>query len=313
MVKYRLFRIAAFLVPLAPIWLSWPLAVAVGALLWLVAGDSRRRVERNLRHIPALSNDPARLSRAARGVFQHMALNYLDFFRGPSISDAELMAGWDIENQSGFDEAMARGKGMIILAGHFGNFERGSARLGVLGHHLMAPVEHMEPEPLFQFFCQIRQHHNLRVVAADSRESLRDLMDALKRGEIVIFLADRHILGASATVSFFGEPAQLPTGPVALALRSQAPVMGVYCWREGRNHSRGVFAPLAIGAENDPISSSTERSSAAVAGAVATKRSRVQIAEDIQRALQQFVAQLEQQVAAHPEQWVSTLSPIWDD
>lgn len=313
MAKYRIFRVAAALVPLVPIWLAWPAAVAIGSLLWALAGGARQRVERNLRHIPALANDPARLQQAARGAFQQMALNYLDFLRGPHISDAELTSGWTIEHQEAFDEMIGRGRGMIVLSGHFGNFELGASRFGALGYSLMAPVEHMEPEPLFQFFCQMRQHHRLRVVAADSRESLREMMDALKRGEIVIFLADRHVLGASVTVSLFGEPAQLPTGPIALALRSGAPVMGIYCWREGRGRSHGVFLPLEIESGDAIVRSGDAPASGGTAQAVATKRSRAQATAATQQTLQRFVTQLEDVVVTHPEQWVATFSKIWGE
>src|SRR5262249_48340022 len=233
MTRYRLFRLAAALLSRVPIAVARPLALAVGPLIWALAGATRQRTVRNLRHIAALRERPDRLHAAARGVFQTMALNYLDFFRGRGIADAELRAGWTIQNQADFDALMAEGRGMIIFTGHFGNFEFGASRLGVLGHRLLTPAERMQPEALFELFCQLREHHHLRIVPADSRDSLRELLDALKRGEIVIFIADRYVLGASAEVPFFGEPARLPTGPFALALRSGAPVMGVFSWRTG--------------------------------------------------------------------------------
>jgi KDO2-lipid IV(A) lauroyltransferase len=320
MTRYWIFRIAAAVIPHVPVAIARPLALATGFLIWLLAPGMRRRAERNLRHIPALAAHPDRLYAATRGVFQHMALNYLDFFRGTSISDQELRSGWTIENQQAFDVVMAQGRGLIIFTGHLGNFEFGASRLGALGYNLTAPAEHMEPDVLFQLFCRLREHHRLRVVPADSRDSLRELLDALKRGEIVIFLADRYILGSSVVVPFFGEPARLPTGPFALAARSGVPMMAVFSWREGPGRSYGVFTPLDVNASAPAGDASTEpgsggapsaASSAALASTATATRARS--GEQALRLQRLFLDELEKRVAAHPEQWVSALSPIWED
>jgi KDO2-lipid IV(A) lauroyltransferase len=312
--KYRAFRLAATLVPAVPIWLARPLVSFAAFFIWAFARGPRRQVERNLRHIPALANDPERLYWATRGVFQHMALNYLDFFRGPTISDKELKAGWTIVNQEAYDRAMAEGRGLILLTGHFGNFEFAASRLGALGYKLMTPVEHMQPEALFQLFCQIRQHHNLRLVAADSRDSLREMFDALKRGEVLLYLVDRYVMGSSAEVPFFGEPAKMPTGPIALALKSGAPVMVAYSWREGPGRSYGAFVPLDINAgEETAEATATESMSAGGSGSAPTRTAtRARSSELVLRAQAQFLQTMEAAIEQHPEQWVATLSPIWD-
>lgn len=303
MVKYWALRMAAAIVPLIPRWLAEPGAYAVGLLMWAVAGETRRRAARNLRHVPSLAGDPKRLRWATRGVFCHAALNYLDFLRGRRLSNRDLLAGWVIENDDKFLTTMGEGRGLIVLGGHFGNFELGASRLGALGYGVLTPAERMRPEALFQLFCRLREHHRMRIVPADSRDALRELFEALKRNEIVVFLADRYVLGASVVVPFFGEPAKLPTGPVALALRSGVPVMTVYSWR-GRGGKRfGRFIPLEL---REP-----ERATGTTGGTATRTRTAVNAAAT-ERALRLFVAELEKVIEAHPEQWVSALSPIWD-
>ena len=317
MIKYWLARMAAWIVPWIPLSLARPLALAAGTLVWALNGPGRRRVEWNLGHVPSLAGDPQRIRRAAGGVFRTSALNYLDFLRGPRLSDGELLAGWTIENQDAFDAAIAQGKGVIVLGGHFGNFELAASRLGAMGQRLIIPVEHMRPERLFRLFCAIRQHHGLRVVPADSREALRELLDALKRGEVVMFLADRYVLGASVDVPLFGVPARFASAPIALALRSGAPVLMANSWREGRGRWHGLFVPLTLAdAEGGEIGH--EREAARVGGGVrapaagmraAGARARTQ--EVTARALRRFLEVLERCVAEHPDQWVSAMLPIW--
>ena len=315
MVKYWVFRSAAVLVPRIPIQISRPLASFASFFIWALARGSQRQVQRNLRHIPALANDPERLYWATRGVFQHLALNYLDFFRGSHISDKELKAGWTIANQAVYDEALAKGRGLILLGSHFGNFELAASRLGALGYKLLTPVERMQPEPLFDLFCRIRQHHNLRLVPADSRDSLREMLETLKRGEAVMILADRYVMGASAEIPFFDAPAKMPTGPMSLAQRSGAPVIMAYSWREGPGQRCGAFVSLDINRE-ESLEAAPATHGDALPELSSSRRAetltRVRTAELAAEGQRQFLQVLEQAIEHHPEQWVATLWPIWD-
>ena len=304
MLRYWAFRIAAKVVPAIPIGIARPLAVALGTLLWALAGGQRRSVTANLRHVPSLAGDEARLRWAVRGVFQHLALNYLDFFRGAHLTEAEVLSGWTVENQDLFEATMAQGRGAILLGGHFGNFEQALSRLGALSFQTVTAVERMKPEAVFELFCRLREHHGMHLVPADSRDALRDMMDALKRGEMVAFLADRYVLGSSAEVPFFGEPARLPTGPFTLAQRTGAPVLGAFSWREGPGRSHGVFLPIAVDGDEtrNGTTDAPERRRAA----------RADRAAEAARMQQVYLAQLERMIAAHPEQWVATLYRIWE-
>src|SRR5215813_12071372 len=103
MVKYWLFRTAAAVVHLLPMRLARPLFTGIGALAWLCARGTRQRVERNLRHIPALAAHTGSLHAATRGVFVTSALNYFDFLRGQHLTDEEIHSGWTIEHEELLD------------------------------------------------------------------------------------------------------------------------------------------------------------------------------------------------------------------
>jgi lauroyl/myristoyl acyltransferase len=276
---------------------------ASGALAWRFSPKARQRVERNLRHIPALIDNPVALQRAARGVFQTTSLNYLDFLRGRRLTDKQIFANWTVEDEDEIDKAMARGKGLVIASAHLGNFESGASRLGAKGYKVVAPAERLRPEPLFELFCRLREHHNIRLLPADTRETLRDLMTALKNNEIVLIINDRHVSGSFVEIPLFGEPARLPTSAVALAQRTGAPLQAVFSWRTGPHTASGVIVPLNLDAE-------AKAAGAATTATIAPARTRG--TESATQALGLFVHEMEKVIAAHPEQWVSALSPIWD-
>jgi KDO2-lipid IV(A) lauroyltransferase len=307
--RYWLFRIATLVVPHIPLWIAEPLTQLGSLLIWALAGGTRRRVEANLRRVPSLAANPRKLRRAARGVFLHTALNYLDFFRGARMSDDELRDRWVIEGFPLFYQAMAQGRGLVLMTGHYGNWEYGVSRLGLEGYPMVAPAERLRPEKLFELFCRTREHHGLRILPADSRDTLRQLMDALKRNEIAAFLADRHVVGSSVELPFFGEPAKLPAAPMALALRTGAPVLAIFSWRDPGGWKHGQFVPLDLGSVSDEPAPGAAGSS--LRGGVAAP-ARARSGEAVARAMSLYVQAMEERIEAHPEQWVSALATIWD-
>jgi KDO2-lipid IV(A) lauroyltransferase len=318
--KYWAFRLAAATIPHVPVWLARPLAWLVGLAVWAIRPATRRRVGANLGHIPALAADPARRHRAVRGVFGHLALNYLDLFRVHRLGPSQALAGWHIDGQEYFDAALAEGRGVIVVAAHLGNFEQAAARLAAMGAPVVLPVERLEPDRLFALVCALRTFHGIRPVPVDRPEGLRELLAALRRGEAVLLASDRDVLGTGIEVPFFGAPARLPTGPVLLARRSGAPVIGAFSWREGSGRSGGIFVPLDLtgagpeGGEEvaSPTGAATSSANAGMTSGTAPATAGRQRGAAVQaHALGLVVRLLEERIAAHPEQWVAALAQIW--
>lgn len=312
--KYWVFRTMAAITPLAPLWLARRIAVAAGALLWLCAGGLRRRATRNLAHIPALAADPARLRKATRDVFITLALNYLDFFRGRFVTYEELSRGWDIRGWDIFERAMRAGRGAIVLGAHMGPFEYSGWKLGELGYPLLTPAERLRPERFNQLVSRLRNHHEARLLPGDDRETLRELLTSLRNGQMAMFAIDRWVMGPSDAWPLFGEPARLPTAPFALAARSDAPVFLLVPWRVGFNRIEAAVE-LITPERMSPIS--TDGVAAETLGKTSGETSARMRGRDreaaIARMRQRVYPLLERYISAHPDQWVSALSAVWDD
>lgn len=298
--KYWGFSALAAVAPRAPVWLARRLAVVVGVLAWALAVPLRKRAERNLRHIPSLAAEPARLRRAVRRVFMTMALNYYDFFRGRFVTYEELSRGWSIPNWQLFEDAIGAGRGVIVLGAHLGPFEYSGWKLGELGYSLLTPAERLRPERFQRLVERLRNHHEARMLPGDDRETLRELMTSLRNGQMVMFAIDRWVMGPSNPWSLFGAPARLPTAPFALAARSDAPVLFLTSWRVGLDRFEGVVEVVTPermpGAKTDSAPTHGRDREAAIA-----------------RMRQRVYPLVERYVSAHPGQWMSALSTVWED
>jgi KDO2-lipid IV(A) lauroyltransferase len=308
MSKYWLFRVAAAVVPRIPYELLYALAGPLAWLFWVCASGQRRRAEFNLRHVPGLSQDLGKLHRATRQVFRISILNYIEFLRTPSRTDAEVIASYTVEGQEVLEEALREGRGAILVSGHYGAFELSIARLGAMGYSVVAPAERLKPERLYQFMCAFRENHHFRFVPADERETVVQLKQALARNEIVAFGVDRYVAGAStAEIPFFGEPAKMAVTPMALALHLRVPVILAVGWHVGRNRYHGVIRRLDLGTlyEQAKVRTAAEASRYG-AQSVTELKQRAPV-----KAQRLFLEEFERFIVERPGQWVSALARVW--
>jgi KDO2-lipid IV(A) lauroyltransferase len=196
----------------------------LGRLGYRPLGIRRAVVERQLAAaLPALT--PAEVERIARAAYANLGRTSVETAILPSYSSADIVAlfeevnGWDVV------EALAsRGKGLIVVTGHLGNWELGGAYVAARGLPIDAVARHMA-NPLFdRYLTATRQRIGMSVV--HDEEAVRRVPRALRAGRAVAFLVDQGAVGLASTwVPFFGRYAKTPRGPAVFALRLGAPIV----------------------------------------------------------------------------------------
>jgi lauroyl/myristoyl acyltransferase len=231
-------------------------------------------VRGNLRQV--LGREP----RAAevRAVFQYGALNYWDTFALAHLRRDELIRLVTIHGFEHLDAALAQGRGVILAGAHLGSLALVGMVLPARGYSMLALVEPIKPPELFDFFVQRRAAFGARLLPATS-SSLRELLGALRRNELIGLVSDRDVTGTGLEIDFFGAPTRFADGAAALAVRTGAPILPAVAIRRPNGTFEGWIEP--------PVQ---------VADAPDSKLAI--------RALTQAVAlRLEYYVANHPEQW----------
>ena len=164
----------------------------------------------------------------------------------------------------------------------------------------------MRPEALFTFFRRSRERLGVRFLPADSRETLHEMVKVLRSGGVLVFAVDRLVTGASVELPFFGEPAKMPITPAGLALRLGAHVTAAFPYRLTPETAHIHVVPLTLG-EGATTEGQAARATAGTAGERA--EGAVEAGTRLQR---RFVTELERFLIAHPDQWISALSPVWE-
>ncbi|HEY0970405.1 MAG TPA: lysophospholipid acyltransferase family protein [Gemmatimonadales bacterium] len=234
--------------------LPWSRASNVGARLGLLGfrplGIRRDVVVRQIADsFPEL--DAAGVERIARGAYESLGRTTVEAGVLPSLGPGGVLdlfaecEGWDVVQEAGAD-----GRGIIFVAGHFGNWELGGAYIAARGIPLDAIVRG-QGNPLFDAYITETRTRLGMTVVHDS-EAVRRTPRSIKTGRSVAFLMDQGVLGLASTwVPFFGRPAKTPRGPAVFALRLDAPIVFAAPLRRPDNRFRMVFERVPVEVTGD--------------------------------------------------------------
>ena len=198
--------------------------------------------ERNLElAMPEMSVEERKAT--LRRVFESLGRLLGEFSQIPRItrrSVGEVVVYDGFEN---YQRAAERGRGVLLLTGHFGSWELCAFAQGVYGHPLNFLVRPADNPLLNQMINGYRELSGNRVI--DKNNAVKPVLEALKRGEDVGFLIDVNTLADQGVFcDFFGIPACSTTGLAVFALRTDAPVVpGVLIWDERLKKHRLRFEP----------------------------------------------------------------------
>ena len=229
-VEYALLRCVVALLSPFGIRRASNIGARIGALGYWPLGIRRGVVTRHLAAcFPELDDaDRALLARQSYEHLGRVAMESALMSRlGPESLRAlfERVEGWEV-----IERGRARGKGLVLVAGHLGNWELSGACLSALGVPLAA-VAKRQLNPLADAFVN-RTRRRLGMVVVFDDEAVRKLPRLLKDGYGIGLLADQAGLGAATFVPFFGRPARTPRGPAVFALRFGAPLIYVVAARQ---------------------------------------------------------------------------------
>ncbi len=215
-------------------WLPLPLLHAIAHPLgWLLYGlqhKQRYYAETNLALcFPELSaTERGRLARGSLVEIVKVLLEYPLLFLGRDNRVQNLIR--EVSGESLLKEGLARGKGVIALVPHLGNWE--VTNLYTSQHHPLTSMYRPQRHPgMDAMIKQGRERYGAKLVPSNNK-GMRELLRALQQGEIIGALPDQNPgAGTGVFVPFFGINTYTPVFAGRLANRTGASVVMVVAER----------------------------------------------------------------------------------
>jgi KDO2-lipid IV(A) lauroyltransferase len=225
------------------------IGAVVGRLAYRPFGIRRAVAERHLRH--AFPDAAATwLTQTARSAYAHLGRETIALLRMADLSADELLARSTVDGFDAFERAVARGRGVAIVAGHLGNWEIGAAILAARGVPIDV-VAQRQHNPLFDRAI-VAARRRLGVGVIERSRATKLALRSLRAGRVVAFAADQNAGRTGVFVPFFGRRASTHRGAALMALRTGAPVFLAVPLRASGERYHLRLEEVVVDREGDP-------------------------------------------------------------
>ena len=228
-----------------PLIVSLWLGRGLGRLGFYLDKKHREIVLNNLKTAFGQEKSPDEINLIAKKVFENLGMNLMEFFRLPWLKIEDLEGYVEPEGFENLRKAYEKGKGVIILTGHFGNWEMVGVFYALMGYPFDVVVRDLDNPVMDAFVRWVRARSGNRIISKN--RSMRGLIRTLSKGGMAAILLDQNVTWSEGMfVYFFDRLACTNKGTALLAMASGAVVIPTFIVRDGRKHRVIIGEEIAI-------------------------------------------------------------------
>lgn len=274
---YYLYLIGSFLARRAPLHTGYKTAERIADIYYVFARSERRHITSNLKRVLNNSDDQTLINTYIKHIFRNFAKYLVDFFRFPKLTKSYLMEHIQVSGKENMDKARSKGKGVILLSAHLGNWELGAAVIASLGYPLYAVALSHKDVKINNFFVNHRSMADVKTIPIGMQ--IKNCFTILKQNKILAIIGDRDFTESGLETEFFGKKTLIPKGPAVFSLRTGAPIVPTFMIRKEDGAFRIVMeAPI----DYKPTGNEDR---------------------DIKEIMRRYLSVIEEYVKMYPDQW----------
>ena len=181
--------------------------------------------------------------RVLQGVYSGLGRQLAEFCRFPTYTKENVSRIAIYDGFENYEAARRRGKGVLLLTGHFGGWEVGSYAHSVYGNPIKIIVRDLDNPYVNGLVQRYRTLYGNETF--DKQEFARGLLSSMRAGETVGILMDTNMTPPQGVfVDFFGLAACTASGLARVALKTEAAVVPAFTlWDNTTRKYRIRFDP----------------------------------------------------------------------
>jgi KDO2-lipid IV(A) lauroyltransferase len=279
-IEYILVKCFRFIILMLPLKSVQIFGKTLGQISYFLLTKRRTITMDNLRNAFPEKED-AELKKIARGVFLNLGISICEFLWFPNLNDAVLTKLVNFKNLDLMIDGNKRGKGMIMLSGHYGNWEMIAL---ATAYFIKKPFTLVVKTQSNLKVDEIVSQHRMKFgnIPVRMEAAVREVLTTLRNGGTVAILADQSAPKESIFVEFFGRSVATFQGPAIFALRTGAPIQMGLLYRKPDMTYEVIIEEL----DYSDISEYNE--------------------QNVFELTQRHVALLEKYIRMYPDQWMWT-------
>ena len=213
----------------------------ISALAYLFAKKQKKIALDSLNIAFGKEKSSQEIENIARDCFTYIAKSAVElmfFFDKPQA----LRKRVQIQGRENLDRALAKGRGVILVSAHFGNFPLLLGRLAMEGYQVGGIMKPMHDARMERIFFKKREKFGVKTIYSQPRnECVNNSINALRNNELIFIPIDQNFGTGGVFVDFFGQKAATATGPVILAQRTKAALIPCFILRQPHDQHKIIF------------------------------------------------------------------------
>ncbi|MFC1501333.1 lysophospholipid acyltransferase family protein [Elusimicrobiota bacterium] len=274
-IEYYLLIVFAFFIRILPLKFARFMAVCLADFTYHIVGIRKKVVIKNLKDSFSNEKSEAEIRQIARNTYRQFSKTMMELLFFPKWKKEDIENLVEIEGKSVLDQAIREGRGAILVAGHFCNWELLGACVANL-YPLSFVIGRQENSKVDDLLNSFRAGKNFKMIPL--KVALRGVMQALRKKEFVAMLADQDAHEDGTFVNFFGRPSSTPKGPAVFAIRAKCPIIFSTIIRQ-KDKFKAIFIRLSL-----PAPTGNDE-------------------KDIQNYTQSYTSVLEKYCRTYPDHW----------
>jgi Kdo2-lipid IVA lauroyltransferase/acyltransferase len=207
--------------------------VGLGKLLGRVAYwvDVRHlRITRRNLHFCFPQWSAAQVHSFSKRVFENFGITAVEMAQLTFLTPEQVIPRVPMEGEEHLSAALKQGRGVIIVSAHLGNWEMAMMAWAM---QFQTPVTVVSKKLVFEPFnrwsLELRRPYAIETIW--KKGAFPKMMQALRRGNILVVTLDLNRTKNAAEVEFFGKRTSVTLSVAMLALRCKCPVIPACCYR----------------------------------------------------------------------------------
>jgi KDO2-lipid IV(A) lauroyltransferase len=179
-------------------------------------------------------------------MFSHLGMSLVETCRLYHGRGEEVIERIEVRGREHLEAARARGKGVVILTGHCGNWELAALALARHFNSTMSVVARRQDNPwLNRMVEKMRLRYNNMIIYKDN--AFRNMLAVIRRNGIIGLLVDQAVFPEEGVlVDFLGRKAWASKAPVLLARKSGTAVVPAFIHREAERHIIDIYPEISF-------------------------------------------------------------------
>lgn len=242
-----------------------PVGRLIGAMSAILIPRRRQIAIDNIREaLPAMMKSPdwnfplQTPEEIARGMFYHLGMSLVEICRLYHGRGVEVIERVEVRGREHLEAAKARGKGVVLLTGHCGNWELAALALARHFNSSVSVVARRQNSPYLNSMVEkMRMRYDNLVIY--KKNALRHILAVTRRNGIVGLLVDQAVFPEEgALIDFLGRKAWASKTPVLLARKSGTAVVPAFIHRENDRHIIDILPELSFSGDHSETELTTD-------------------------------------------------------